>query len=76
MLSHGDVVRQPQLWEFLNQAFPSADTVTNATEAGDLVKFMCTVDSRKELDTDARANKAWHRLIREPYRVYLTGMPW
>lgn len=58
-------------WAFLSHAFPSADTVNNASEAGELVKFICAVDSRKELDTDSEANKAWHRLIREPYRLYL-----
>ena len=31
----------------------------------------CAVTSRKELDTDKEANKTWHRLIREPFRLYL-----
>ena len=34
----------------------------------------CAVTSRKELDTDNEANKAWHRLIREPYRLYLESL--
>lgn len=66
---------EPTFWAFLNERNLSADTVTNAGEAAELVKFLCAIDSRKELDTDNEANKAWHRLIREPYRLYLAGRP-
>ncbi len=65
--------QEPTFWKFLNSnhTFQSADHVTNAQEAAQLVKFICGVDSRKELDTDNEANKAWHRLIRQPYSEYL-----
>jgi hypothetical protein len=45
--------------------------VHDAREAKEFVCEICGVTSRKELDTDNEANKAWHRLIREPYRQYL-----
>jgi hypothetical protein len=61
----------PEFWAFLNECHVDFAEVTNAKEAAEVVKFLCTVESRKELDTDNEANKAWHRLIREPYRVYL-----
>ena len=64
---------EPLFWRFLNTspAFNGCDEVRNSDQAADLVRFLCTVTSRKELDTDNEANKAWHRLIREPYRLYL-----
>ncbi len=61
----------PKFWDFLNQQFPSADTVTNSAEAAELVKFMCTVESRKELDSDPKANELWNRIIRKPYSEFL-----
>lgn len=65
---------EPTFWAFLNERNLSADAVTNAREAAELVKFLCAVDSRKEFDTDNEANKSWHRLIREPYRLYLEAL--
>ena len=62
---------EPLFWAFLNEQFPSADTVTNSKEAAELVKFMCTVDSRKELDADPKANELWNRIIRKPYSEFL-----
>ena len=66
--------QETMFWAFLNQTYFGCDDVTNANEAGDTVKFLCCVESRKELDTDNEANKAWHRLIREPYSKYLKSM--
>ena len=66
--------QETMFWAFLNQTYFGCDDVTNANEAGDTVKFLCCVESRKELDTDNEANKAWHRLIREPYSRYLKPM--
>lgn len=65
--------KEPQFWVFLNfhPNFASADHVSSAQEAADLVKHVCTVNSRRELDTDNEANKTWHREIREPYRLWL-----
>lgn len=68
--------KEPQFWAFLNQdpVCSSNDLVTNEKEAADTVRFICCVESRRELDTDNEANKAWHRLIREPYRIYLESL--
>ena len=47
---------------------------STAKEAGDLVKRVCNVKSRKDLDTDPEANKTWNREIRQPYADYLKRM--
>lgn len=61
---------EPTFWEFLGHTFPSADPVTNAAQAADLVKFVCTVESRKEFDTDPQARARFDRLIRHPYQKW------
>lgn len=58
-------------WAFLNDRYARDGSVTDAKEAADVVRRVCGITSRKELDTNNDANKAWHRLIREPYRLYL-----
>jgi hypothetical protein len=62
--------QEPTFWAFLAYAnlldYPPKDS----REAADLVREMCKVGSRKELDTNNEANKAWHRLIRKPYSEY------
>ena len=67
--------QEPSFWAFLNHRYAEIGCiVTNAKEAGDVVKHVVGVTSRKDLDTDNEANKAWHRLIREPYSKYLKSM--
>lgn len=65
--------QEPKFWEWINSTTHGGVfwDVKNAREAGEFVREMCGVASRKELDDDNEANKAWHRLIREPYRVWL-----
>ena len=65
--------KDPQFWNFLNQhpKFLTGSNVTSTVEAADLVRYLCNVESRRELDTNNEANKAWHREIREPYRLWL-----
>lgn len=62
-------------WAWINTMAAPGRGVYSAAQAKAWVCFVCGVESRKELDTNNEANKAWHRLIREPYRVYLAGRP-
>lgn len=62
---------EPTFWEFLNTTFPSADTVASEDEAGDLLKFVCNVKSRKDFDTDPKARAYFDRLIRHPYQKWV-----
>jgi hypothetical protein len=67
--------KEPQFWLFLNITHPAPDhVVATENEAAEAVKALCCVDSRRELDTNPEANKAWHRSIREPYRIYLENL--
>ena len=63
---------EASFWDFLNSKYVFYGR--SATEAGDLVKLICNVISRKDLDTDPEANKTWNREIRQPYADYLKRM--
>ena len=66
---------EPSFWDFLNNAlFVYEDEVLfcdNPATAASVVKTICNVGSRKELDTNPEANKTWESEIRKPYRDYL-----
>ena len=63
---------EPLFWEFLEKGYPT-ESITNKFDASELVKTVCGVDSRKELDTIPEANRRWNCDIREPYRSFLLG---
>jgi hypothetical protein len=68
--------KSPQFWDFLSETHAAPPyPVKSEEQAVACIKSVCAVDSRRELDTDNEANKAWHRLIREPYRVWLIENP-
>ena len=48
--------------------------ICNPNEAKELVKAVCKVTSRKELDTNPEANKICNKEIRQPYSDYLKRM--
>lgn len=62
--------KEPEFWSFLNLNF-SCDEVTDGVGASELVKFVCNVDSRKELDTDEDAKRRFNQFIRGPYQKHL-----
>lgn len=66
----------PQFWAWINSTTHGGILwhIKSEREAKEFVCEICGVTSRKELDTDNEANKAWHRLIREPYRLYLASL--
>lgn len=57
----------PAFWRFLCEAFPSADLVWSEQGAADLVRVMCGVQSRAEIDHCPVAKDLFERLIRLPY---------
>ena len=62
---------EPNFWDFLAYANILDQRPKDGMAAADIVRAMCNVESRKELDTNNEANKTWHRLIRQPYADYL-----
>lgn len=64
--------REPEFWRFLNASF-NADAVTNEAEAADLVRFLCTVESRRELDTDEASARQFLKQIKGPYQRWLAA---
>jgi hypothetical protein len=65
--------KEPQFWAWANSVTHAGIFfyVNNKDDARAFVLELCKVESRRELDTNNEANKAWHRLIREPYRLWL-----
>ena len=68
--------QEPLFWEFLESECPG-QSIKNKFDAAELVKTVCGVDTRKELDTNPEANKYWNTDIREPYRLFVMakGVP-
>ena len=63
---------EPEFWAWLNaEGAPSADTITNEAEASEVVKFLLSVESRKEIDGNSKNEEYFHRAIRHPYQKWL-----
>jgi O-methyltransferase involved in polyketide biosynthesis len=66
--------QRPSTWlamrcrESLFQAFLGA---ANEEEAAEVVRIICGVDSRAQIDTNTEAQKLWHDVIRKPYIEFL-----
>ena len=43
----------------------------NAQEAGEAIKRICQIESRKELDTDPEAAARFHKFIKGPYQKFM-----
>lgn len=65
--------KESLFWEFLNNdpAFSGSDEVINEEDAKDEILFLCSITSRKELDTDASAGQWFKRNIMERYGAWL-----
>jgi hypothetical protein len=68
----GVFCNDPVFWEFLNsdEHFASADKVNNSTEAADLIRYMCNVDSRSEIDHDMYSSSQFHYFFRIPFLAF------
>lgn len=64
---------EPEFWKFCAGRFDVADAVTNAEEAADLVRFICTIGSRAELDSDPAAAERFEKHFRLPYMAWMEG---
>jgi len=58
-------------WRWCTSTFTDADVVTNSSEAASLVRFMCGISSRAQLDQDQEARAAFNRIFRVPYGEHL-----
>ena len=59
----------PIFWEWLEETV--GEKVASADDAAILVRQVCDVASRAELDNDAAAADRFHRLVRRPYADWL-----
>ncbi len=65
--------QESQFWDFLTDRFEGA-TVRSSVEAAEVVKHVCSVNSRKDLDTNQAALMLWNNEIRKPYSEYLKNL--
>lgn len=69
--------QRPSMWLALRcreasfQAFLGA---TSEEEAAEVVRVICGVDSRAQIDADTEAQRLWHEVIRKPYSLYLQDL--
>ena len=63
---------EPKFWEWLNNS-GAALSIDNPLDAASMVREMCGVLSRAELDNQATAAERFHKLIRAPYSEWLKG---
>lgn len=66
-------VQRPSVWTALRcresqfQCFLGA---VDEAEAAEVVRVVCGVDSRAQIDTSVEAQRLWHEVIRKPYLQY------
>ncbi len=65
----GQWSNDPIFWEWLEEEV--GRKVASAEDAAGLVRHICMVASRAELDNDAAAADRFHRLVRRPYADWL-----
>ena len=70
----GMLCDQPEFWAFLNWCDANGgQVIQNAEDAANLVRDVCGVASRAELDHNETAAQAFHQKIRLPYVRWQAG---
>lgn len=67
-------VQHPSAWLALRckeGAFQRFLGAASEDEAAEVVRIICGVDSRAQIDTSTEAQTLWHDVIRKPYQQYL-----
>lgn len=65
---------RPSTWLALRckeGAFQAFLGAVNEEEAAEVVRIICGVDSRAQIDRNTDAQTLWHDVIRKPYQLYL-----
>lgn len=65
--------KEPEFWAFLEAAYgvDSMLPVASELDATGVVRVLCQIESRKELDTNPEAARKFHQFIRGPYQKHL-----
>lgn len=61
----------PEFWKFCFEEHPSADSVTSPDEAADLVRYLCEIESRADLDHDKEALARFNKYFRHPFMKWM-----
>jgi hypothetical protein len=67
----GRWTNDPQFCRFLSLEYPQHGIPHSSADAANIVRILCEVDSRVELDHDPEAAKRFQTLIRIPYMQWL-----
>lgn len=63
--------KEPEFWDFLTRTYMHNAVIEDEDDAATAVKSICSVDSRKELDTMPHARDLFNSMIRTPYQKHL-----
>ena len=63
--------KEPEFWDFLTRTYMHNAVIEGEDDAATAVKSICSVDSRKELDTMPHARDLFNSMIRTPYQKHL-----
>jgi hypothetical protein len=63
----------PEFWEFLQRAFYTKEPITSAERAAEVVRWVCKVASRAEIDHSAAAMALCNERIRLPFMDWVKG---
>lgn len=63
--------QQETFWQFLNSKFFEGYDVGSEEDAARLIRILCCIDSRSEIDSDPKATQIFHEQIRIPYISYM-----
>lgn len=70
--------QEPDFQRWVLSEFPdqrdAAEGSTPVAWAASVVRAVCGIESRAELESDPAAAKRWHELIRKPYRDRAQGL--
>ena len=63
--------KEPDFWDFLTRTYMHNAVIDGEDDAATAVKSICSVDSRKDLDTMPHARALFNSMIRAPYQKHL-----
>ena len=62
---------EPDFQKWINAKYVLGEPIRGASGAADVIRKLCLIDSRAELDHDTRAEELFNSLFRGPYSKHL-----
>ncbi len=65
---------EPDFQKWISSRYVLGEPIRGASGAADVIRELCLIDSRAELDHDTRAKELFNNLIRDPYSKRLLSL--